>query len=148
MKQRRMLRFILVSLPIALALCASAQATTSCKVTYGLEGWSVAYKTARGTGTITCADGQSMNVRIVTHGGGLTVGTQGVKNGTGRFSQTVKVEDLLRTYIEVTGHAGLGANKASEARAMFAGTKRLSLAGNGSGVGLGLAVGAFVLRAQ
>lgn len=123
-------------------------ATTSCTLTYELKGWSAIYKVARGTGRIECKDGQSANVRIVAHGGGFTGGTQGVETGTGRFSHTVKVEDLFRTYIEITGHAGVGANKAVEARAMFAGSKRLSLAGKGSGISIGMAVGGFSIRAQ
>ena len=87
-------------------------------------------------------------MRIVAHGGGFTADTQGVESGTGRFSHTVRIKDLFRTPIESTGHAGVGANKSVEARAMFAGTKRLSLSGKGSGIGLGMAVGGFRIRPQ
>jgi hypothetical protein len=139
---------LLVGILSCLVLSTSAFATTVCRLTYSLEGWSAIYKVARGTGTIRCEDGQSAIVAIVAHGGGFTGGTQDVENGVGRFSHTVKVEDLFRTYIEFTGHAGVGSNKAVEARAMFAGTKRLSLAGSGSGIGLGFAFGGFSIRPQ
>lgn len=142
----------LAAVPLLFAFTVASPAfaaeTTTCKLKYSLKGWSAIYKVARGTGTITCADGQSANVRIVAHGAGFTGGTQSVTDGTGRFSHTVKVEDLFRTYIEWTGHAGVGPRKAVEARAMFAGSKRLSLAGKGDGISIGMALGGFTIRAQ
>ena len=120
-RSTRSLLFGLASLALVFAFATPSFAATSCTLTYSLKGWSAIYKTARGTGTITCEDGQSASVRIVTHGGGFTGGTHGVENGKGRFSQTEKVEDLFRTFIEWTGHAGVGAGKNAEVRAMLAG---------------------------
>ena len=148
MARKRTIRSLFFSLLFFLALCAPSSASTVCRITYSLNGWSAIYKYARGTGAITCEDGQAANVRIVAHGGGFTGGTLRIENGTGRFSHTAKVEDLFRTYIEITTHAGIGAGKNVEARAMFAGTKRLSLAGTGDGIGIGMAVGGFAIRAQ
>ena len=134
--------------PLILFISSPAFAATRCRLSYDLDGWSAIYKTGRGEGVITCEDGQSANVRIITYGGGFTGGTQHVKGGKGVFSMTEKVEDLFRTYIEGSGHAGVGADKFVEARAMFAGTKRLSLTGKGSGITLGMSVGAFTIRGK
>src|SRR5690242_17917830 len=46
----------------------------SCKMTFQLSGWSVFYKTARGTGTVRCSNGQSLQVKLRAKGGGLTFG--------------------------------------------------------------------------
>ncbi len=143
-------RFIAIFavLPILILISSQAAATTRCRLIYDLDGWSAIYKTGRGGGVITCDDGQSANVRIITHGAGFTGGTQHVKGGKGVFSMTEKVDDLFRTYIEGTGHAGVGADKFVEARAMFAGSKRLSLSGKGSGISLGMSVGGFTIRGK
>jgi hypothetical protein len=93
-------------------------------------------------------DGQTANVTIVAHGGGLSLGTEHVKRGRGRFSGTEKIADLYGTYIEINGHAGVGADASVDARAMFKGSKRLSLVGKGSGFNLGFAIGGFTIRAQ
>ena len=119
---------------------------TRCHLIYDVEGWSILYRVARGTGQIRCADGQTANVAIVAHGGGLTLGTQAVKQGRGRFSGTEKVADLYGTYIEVGAHAGAGDGASVDARAMFNGSKRLSLAGTGSGFSLGIAFGGFTIK--
>ena len=147
-RSTRSLLLGLASVALVFVFATPSLAATACTLTYSLKGWSAIYKTARGTGTITCEDGQSTSVRIVTHGAGFTGGTHGVVDGKGRFSQTEKVADLFLTYIELTGHAGVDADKNVEARAMFAGSKRLSLAGNGAGIGLGMAVGGFTIRGQ
>jgi hypothetical protein len=121
---------------------------TRCHLTYDVEGWSILYKVARGSGQIKCVDGQTANVTIVAHGGGLSLGTEKVKRGRGRFSGTEKITDLYGTYIEIDSHAGIGADASVDARAMFKGSKRLSLAGKGSGINLGFAIGAFTIKAR
>ena len=45
-----------------------------CRMVYDLKGWSVFYKTAEGSGRVTCSNGQSANVKIRVTGGGLTFG--------------------------------------------------------------------------
>ena len=119
---------------------------TRCHLTYDVEGWSFFYKVARGTGRIKCADGQAARVTIVAHGGGFSLGTEVVKRGRGRFSGTEKIAHLYGTYIEIDGHAGVGAGASVDARAMFKGSKRLSLLGKGSGINLGFAVGGFTIK--
>ncbi len=135
------------------ALCAAATLLfvgspafaepTRCHLSYDVEGWSILYRVARGTGRIKCANGRSANVRIVAHGGGFSLGTETVKGGRGRFSGTERIADLYGTYVEIAGHAGVGQGASVEARAMFKGSKRLSLTGKGSGFNLGFAIGGF-----
>ena len=143
-------RFIalIAAVPILFLISTQSVAATRCRLSYDLDGWSAIYKTGRGEGVISCDDGQSANVRIITHGAGFTGGTQHIKGGKGVFSMTEKVEDLFRTYIEGTGHAGIGADQFVEARAMFSGTKRLSVSGKGSAISLGMAFGGFTIRGK
>lgn len=141
-----------------IALCAAAvllllaspaiAKPTRCHLTYDVKGWSIFYKVARGAGQIKCADGQTANVSIVAHGGGISLGTEDVKRGRGRFSGTERIADLYGTYIEINSHAGVGADASVDARAMFKGSKRLSLTGRGSGFNLGFAIGGFTIKAR
>ncbi len=137
------------------ALCAAATLLfvaspafaepTRCYLTYDVQGWSFVYRVARGTGRIECANGRSADVRIVAHEGGFSLGTEGVEGGRGRFSGTEKIADLYGTYVEIGVHAGVGQGASVEARGMFKGSKRLSLAGRGSGFNLGFAIGGFTI---
>ena len=43
-------------------------------MTFQLTGWSLFYKTAQGSGTVSCSNGQSMHVKLRARGGGLTFG--------------------------------------------------------------------------
>ena len=64
-----MLRSILVSgvvLPLLLAAAPAAARDVSCRLDFDMSGWSVIYKTASGTGRVTCDNGQSMAVKIET----------------------------------------------------------------------------------
>ena len=131
-------------LAVLLALGASSTASaarTECRLTYDLEGWSVFYKTSKGSGRITCSNGQSANVRIQTHGGGFSFGTNQVIGGKGVFSSVVNISDLYGGYAEAGAHAGAGRSVA--ARFMLKGNVNLSLYGSGQGVSLGFAFGGF-----
>ena len=122
---------------------ASAQ-STKCQISYDLKGWSVFYKTSKGTGRITCTNGQSSDVRLSAHGGGLTFGTFTVIDGMGTFSSVRDIADLYGSYVEATAHAGAGGSTA--ARAMAKGDVNLFLAGTGQGVSLGFAFGALRIQ--
>ena len=63
-----------VCLSLGVALPAGANQYTKCEMTFNLKGWSFIYKTMKGTGKVTCANGQSATVAIETHAGGLTAG--------------------------------------------------------------------------
>jgi hypothetical protein len=140
----------LSTVSIALACLAAASAaragdagTVECKLTYSLKGWSAFYKTASGSGTITCNNGQSLAVEIDTKGGGITFGKSEIKNGTGKFSAVSKIDDLLGSYAAAEAHAG--AVKSSSARALTKGEVSLALAGTGEGVDIGVDFGKFTI---
>jgi hypothetical protein len=111
---------------------------------FSLKGWSAFYKTAKGTGTIKCSNGQSLSVEIKSEGGGLTFGKSDVKNGTGTFSSASSIDDLLGSYAYAA--AGAGAVKSSAARVMTKGEISLALAGTGDGWDLGVDAGKFTIE--
>ncbi|QDH71891.1 hypothetical protein FKV23_14320 [Lysobacter alkalisoli] len=112
-----------------------------CKLRFNLSGWSVFYKTASGTGTISCSNGQSMTVRIRTKGGGLSFGKSTIENGVGEFSAVNNISELLGSYVSAEAHAG--AVKSSKAQVVTKGEVSLALAGTGKGWDLGVAFGKF-----
>ena len=143
-----MKRFLAIALSlIACALFAGPAASaqlTKCRISYDLKGWSVFYKTSNGTGRITCTNGQSADVRLSAHGGGVTFGSFTVIGGKGTFSSVRDFADLYGTYVEATAHAGAGGS--TDARAMAKGDVNLILSGTGQGLSLGFAFGAFTIQ--
>jgi hypothetical protein len=144
-------RLPLSCLAVALAsLCivapAHAARTLECKLHYNLAGWSVFYKTASGSGTVTCDNGQSLAVKISAKGGGLTFGKSKIEDGTGKFAGVERINDVLGTYVSSEAHAG--AVKSSKATAMTKGDVSLALAGTGKGFDIGIGFGKFVLEAR
>lgn len=123
---------------------AFAGGPITCKLGFNLAGWSIFYKTASGTGTVTCDNGQSMPVRISAKGGGLTVGKSRIDNGHGEFSGVYNINDVLGTYASSEAHAG--ASKSAKAMAMTKGSVSLALSGKGEGWDLGIAFGKFVIE--
>lgn len=117
---------------------------TRCRLHYDLDGWSLVYRYASGTGEIRCENGQTSSVRLTAHGGGATLGTQKVIDGRGVFSGVADIGDLYGTYAEVGAHAGGGGSV--DARAMMKGNVNLSLSGTGQGISLGFAVGGFSIQ--
>ena len=57
---------------LLLAGAQSASAAIDCEMDFSMSGWSAFYKTASGSGTIHCNNGQSLKVKIRTKGGGIT----------------------------------------------------------------------------
>lgn len=135
------------SLALALfALAPAAQAAQTCKLNFNMAGWSVFYKTASGTGTVSCSDGSRLAVKISAKGGGLTVGKSKIQNGTGEFARVNNIRDVLGSYAAVEAHAG--AEKAAHAQAMTNGDVSLALAGKGQGWDLGVAFTKFTIEAR
>lgn len=135
---------------VALALAAAvpqrasaASADLDCKLKFSLTGWSLIYKHAEGHGVVTCANGQSMRVKIQSKGGGLTAGKSHIDNGTGRFTDVHKIDDVLGTYAQ--GDASAGALKSGTAQVLTKGTVSLALAGAGEGIELGVSIGGFTI---
>ncbi|WP_449466531.1 hypothetical protein [Stenotrophomonas humi] len=127
-----------------LAPSAQAAGNIDCELRYNLSGWSLFYKTASGTGTITCENGTSIPVSISAKGGGLTAGRTTITDGHGRFSGAYSTNDLLGTYAAAEAHAS--ASRASGAQVMTKGDVSLALAGTGHGWSLGIGFGNFVIE--
>lgn len=133
-------------LGFALVLFASSalEAGTVCHITFSMSGWSVFYKTASGSGTITCDNGQSAKVRLTSKGGGLTFGKSKIKNAKGRFTEVDSIGELFGSYAQAEAHAGAGAS--SGASVMTKGEVSLSIAGTGTGVDLGVSFGKLTIE--
>ena len=98
--------WILGAATAALLLASPALAgMTTCRMNYNLKGWSFIYKQYKGSGTVTCENGQSATVRIVARGGGLTVGKSEITGGIGRFSGVTGIDEIYGTYAAVDSHA-------------------------------------------
>lgn len=116
----------------------------SCTMSFQLSGWSLFYKTASGSGTVRCSDGQSLHVQLRAKGGGLTFGKTRITDGIGKFSGVTSVRDVLGHYANAEAHAG--AEKAADAQVLTKGNVSLALSGKGSGWNLGVAFGAFIIE--
>jgi hypothetical protein len=146
MKHRSVAAGSAIALALSMGLSSFAKADEAdldCKLRFSLKGWSVIYKHADGSGTVTCANGKSMPVKIVARGGGLTVGKSHIDNGTGKFTDVHKMEDVLGTYAQ--GDASIGAGKSGTAQVLTKGTVSLALAGAGEGVDIGVSFGGFTI---
>jgi hypothetical protein len=117
---------------------ASAEHELSCTMTFQLKTWSALYKSASGSGTIRCSNGQSMRVRLSATGGGLTAG-KSQESGKGKFSAVSHMDELLGAYAEAEAHAG--AVRSVQAQVMTKGEVSLALSGKGRGWSLGVDVG-------
>ena len=140
---------LLCALGLSLSLVsapASAGGDLTCKMRYELSGWSAFYKTASGTGTIRCSNGQSLSVRIEAKGGGLTVGKYRIRDGIGQFANVGDIRDILGSYATAEAHAGV-ADKSASAQAMTNGDVSLALSGKGEGWDLGVAFSRFTIEA-
>src|SRR2546428_11240877 len=106
---------------------AHARGMTECTMKYNLKGWSAFYKTAGGTGTIRCDNGQRANVRLSARGGGLTAGKTEIRDGMGYFTRVSSIDELFGRYD--TASAAAAAGKAASAQALVKDNIRLSLTG-------------------
>jgi len=121
----------------------AAEASVKCDLVFNLSGWSLIYKQAEGTGTITCNNGQRANVNIAVVGGGLTAGKYHIDNGKGEISNVHSIEDVFGDYAQAGAEAGVV--KSSQAQVLTKGTTSLALAGTGEGINLGISAGKFTI---
>ncbi|MBJ6981621.1 hypothetical protein [Luteimonas sp. MC1572] len=133
-----------VAVALLLAAAPASARGVSCRLDFDMSGWSVFYKTASGTGRVSCDNGQGMAVRISAKGGGLTIGKSEIRGGRGEFSPVNSIREVLGTYVAAEAHAG--AVKSSKAQAMTKGEVSLALAGTGEGWDLGVAFGGFTIE--
>lgn len=130
----------LACMPVTAAQHAS-DVELSCTMHFNLSGWSVFYKTAKGTGTVSCNNGQHMAVALNAKGGGLSFGKSEISDGIGKFSGIFDIREVLGAYVNAEAHAG--AVKSAKAQAMTKGTVSLALTGKGRGWDIGVAFGKF-----
>lgn len=129
---------------LALLPGAAHAGEISCKMTFSLSGWSVFYKTAKGSGTVHCSNGQSMHVKLRAKGGGLTFGKTHIDHGIGKFTGVYDIHEVLGHYANAEAHAGAG--ESAGAQALTKGNVGLALSGKGEGWNLGVAFGAFIIE--
>lgn len=138
--------FVLCLLALSAGLLAGSPAQakgTVCEMRFTLSGWSVFYKTASGSGTITCDNGQKASVHLSAKGGGLTAGKYKIRDGYGKFSEVANIDELFGDYAEGGAEAGVG--KSATAQVVTKGEVSLALAGNGTGVNLGVSFGKLTI---
>ncbi|WEN15970.1 hypothetical protein PY254_04670 [Rhodanobacter sp. AS-Z3] len=121
----------------------AAEASVKCDMVYNLTGWSLIFKHAEGTGTVTCDNGQSSKVKIAVVGGGLTAGKYHIDNGKAEITKVHGIADVYGDYAQASADAGVV--KSSTAQVLTKGTTSLALAGTGEGVTLGISVGKFTI---
>ncbi len=124
---------------------ARAAHEITCRMTFSLSGWSAFYKTASGSGTIRCSNGQSMRVHLRSKGGGLTFGKSEI-SGIGKFSGIYDIHEVLGNYANAEAHAG--AVHSARSTVMTKGNVSLALSGTGRGWNLGVDFGKFTISAD
>jgi len=142
MKGRHLVQTSLVLCALTLSQIVSA-ADLECTMRFSLSGWSVIYKHTSGKGVVTCKDGQTMKVKIESHGGGLTAGKSRIDNGIGNFSDIIKITDVLGTYAQADASAG--AVKSGTAQVLTKGQVSLAPSGAGQGIDLGVSIGGMTI---
>ena len=132
---------IVLQLFITASVFAADKASTStqCYMDFNLKGWSFFYKTAEGTGRVTCSNGQHANVKINVTGGGLSFGKLEILEGKGTFTEVLNIDEIFGGYIAAEAHAG--AVKSAQASVYTKGDISLALTGTGRGVNIGIDFG-------
>lgn len=140
------------TLPALLALAVGtlsstpghAEAMLKCTMRFDLASWSVLYKHASGSGTVSCSDGSHLKVKLTANGGGLSLGKSTVKDGKADFTGVRSINETLGTY--ASAEASFGVPKSGEARILTKGEVSMSLAGAGKGIGVGVTVGGMTIE--
>ncbi|HEY2346835.1 MAG TPA: hypothetical protein VGH80_13325 [Xanthomonadaceae bacterium] len=145
---KRTMLAMLAATTCAIALSApqgakAADADLSCKLHYNITGWALIYKHTAGTGTVTCANGQSMRVHVGAKAVGLTAGKWHIDDGKGDFTDVHHISDVLGDYVQASANAGVV--KSGEAQVLTKGPVSLALAGNGEGVNIGVDIGKLTI---
>ena len=141
---RLLLVLALVGSSLVGGTAQAGHGNVDCKLRFTLSGWSAFYKRADGTGTVTCNNGQSMQVKLHARGGGLSVGKSTIRSGVGEFSGVQTINDILGSYASAEAHAG--AVKSAQGQVVTKGEVSLALSGTGDGWDLGIAFGKFTIK--
>jgi len=143
MTMRRSLAFVFMLALVAIGMApARAEAKTKCDLTFSIKEWAAIYKHAKGSGTITCSNGQRAHVAITSTGGGLTAGKFRIE-GRGEFSEVGDVHDLFGSYVAAEANAGVV--KSGAATVVTKGDITLGLSGKGEGWDVGISFGKFTI---
>jgi hypothetical protein len=135
-----------------LALCAPASAARAddlsdqqmnCKMDFTLSGWSALYKTATGSGQLTCG-GKTVPVKLSAKGGGITVGKYKITNGQATFSNVNTMQEVFGDYAMASAHAG--AVKTARTAVMSKGSVTMAVSGTGNGWDIGVGFGRFTIK--
>ena len=135
---------------VALAACLWAPkvyaGSTKCTLKFDLHEWAAFYESAKGSGKITCDNGQSANVTIRSKGGGLSVGKFKISDGRGSFTDVSSIDEVFGKYLATERDAA--AKMAADAWVMHKDKVSLAIAGTGKGWELGFSVDEFVIEKQ
>lgn len=138
----------LAVLGMAATVCAATAMAeskpTKCHIRYSLKGWAAIYESAKGTGHITCDNGQEADVIISSKGAGVAFGKETIVDGEGAFNDVHDISELYGHYVALKTDAGTG--KAADSQVMTKGHVSLALAGKGKGVELGITFGDFKIE--
>ena len=128
----------------AFAPTAQAADALTCKLTFSTSGWSLFYKTAKGTGMVTCNNGDRLPVTIISRGGGLTFGKSRITDGDGEFTGIANIRDVLGSYAAAEAH--IGAVRSRQVQVVTKGNVSLALKGKGDGWDIGVSLASFILK--
>lgn len=121
-----------------------AEDALDCHLRFNLEGWSAFYKTASGTGMVTCNNGDRLPVTIISRGGGLTFGKSRITDGDGEFTGIANIRDVLGSYAAAEAH--IGAVRSRQVQVVTKGNVSLALKGKGDGWDIGVSLASFILK--
>ncbi len=137
---------------LGLAFCGPASAARAddlshqqmnCSMDFTLSGWSAAYKTASGSGHLTCG-GKTVPVKLSAKGGGLTVGKYKITNGQATFSNVNSMQEVFGDYAMASAHAGVV--KSARTAVMSKGSVTMAMTGTGNGWDIGVGFGRFTIK--
>jgi len=141
MKNKIIISLLLMLLGISAPVFAggNTKSTIKCTMDFTLKGWSVFYKTAEGSGQVTCSNGQHAKVKINVTGGGLSFGSMEILDGEGTFYEVTNIDEIFGGYVAAEAHAGAG--KTTQVSVYTKGTISLKLEGTGRGINVGFDFG-------
>ena len=115
-----------------------------CEMSFTLKGWSFGFRSANGTGTVSCSNGEKFPVTLRIRGAGITVGKSVIEDGKGTFSSVANVDEILGGY--AAAEAAAGAVKSAGGQVLTKGEVSLALGGTGRGWDLGFSVGRLQIK--
>jgi hypothetical protein len=116
----------------------AADTMITCKMKYHLKGWSIAYSQYKGTGEVSCSNGQSAHVILDSKALGLSIGISEI-DGIGEFTDLKDIKEIYGLFASLEGHAGV--TKSGSGQVLTRGIISLALSGEGRGFDIGVTFG-------